>query len=133
MKKILTGILAVVCLFTSVCFFGCKKKGPIPNGSYYMQGEDIFVFTENSIRTTHGLEIEGDTAQFWVSSYVYYKAKIVVKDGEIYFEGYKWRDTLYFFTSCSTKKEGSEDDYKVRYDETEKSITLTLLDISLRG
>lgn len=131
MKKFLTSILAALCLFVSVCFVGCKKTGPLPNGSYgavHSMPDNYFQFTENSIRNSCGWEIMGDTAELWISGYLDYKAKVVEENGKIYFKGYQWVDVLYFLTACSTEKQGSETVYEVVYDETAKSITLTVVE-----
>ena len=55
----------------------------------------------------------------WVSGSCDYKAKIVEKDGKVYFEGYTWKSFL------SSKKRGHETVYVVVYDEEAQTITLT--------
>ena len=104
MKRILKIIcLIVVSIICVGCFFSCDKTGPIPNGYYCSsrEGENIYVRTGDDIRETFGWEIKGDTAQRWTSGSVDYKAKIVERDGKIYFEGYKWKDL--FFDKCKLK------------------------------
>ncbi len=125
MKKLWTIILSALCLCMCVSLVGCKKTCPIPDGNYSCsnQNSDVYVFTENSIRTSYGWIIDGDTAEEWVSSYCNYKAKIVEKDGKLYFEGYTWKEPR--LGSCDTIEFGNNTKYEVVYDETTKSITLT--------
>ncbi len=128
-KKLLTiGFVCLLMLCMSVSLIGCNKTGPIPNGYYRMknQKETVYLFTENDIRDGHGWVIDGDTAEMWVSGSCDYKAKIVEKDGEIYFEGYKYR-TLLDILLCGGKKQGNTDVYQVVYDESERSIFLALV------
>ena len=75
---------------------------------------------ETDIRDFVGWDIEGDEAEYWVSSQINYKAKIVEKDGEIYFEGYKWK-------SITGKECGFTHIYQVAYNEEERSIRLQLV------
>lgn len=124
-KKILTiGLAVLFMLCMSVSLVGCKKTGPIPNGYYSMknQNETVYVFTENDIRDSYGWVIDGDTAEMWVSGSCEYKAKIVEKDGVIYFEGYKWIDLLDILFRGG-KGEGNDGVYLVEYDG-KSSITL---------
>lgn len=51
----------------------------------------------------------------WVSGSCDYKAKIVEKDGVIYFEGYKYR-TLLDILLRGGKQQGNTDVYLVEYD-----------------
>lgn len=128
-KRLLTTLLAVLLMLCmSVSLVGCKKTGPIPNGYYFMrkQNETIYVFTENDIRDSYGWAIDGDTAEEWVSGYCCYKAKIVEKDGEIYFEGYKFK-TLLDILLGDGKPQGNTDVYQVVYNESEQSIFLALV------
>ena len=122
--RIITLFFATILCFC--CFSGCNKMGAIPNGYYCWSsaGENIYEFTESNIRDFFGWEIKGDTAKRWTSSSVDYKAKIVERDGKIYFEGYKWKDSLYSLTSCASQKVGSETIYEVIYNEAEKTIIL---------
>ena len=126
MKKIkklwavVLGALLMLCM--SFGLVGCdEKKGPIPNGGYtIVSGEKMcFAFTEKSVRDPYGWEIEGDIAEEWVSGSCDYKAKIVEKDGKIYFEGYTWKSFL------TSKKRGHETVYEVVYDAEAQTITLT--------
>lgn len=124
MKRILKIIcLIVVSIICVGCFFSCDKTGPIPNGYYCWsrEGENIYVRTGDDIRETFGWEIKGDTAQRWTSGSVDYKAKIVERDGKIYFEGYKWKD-LFF-----TVESGTETIYEVVYNDSETKIVLVLV------
>ncbi len=122
-------ILSLASILCFCSFLGCTKKtSPIPDGLYVWQGdnniyESIYKLTENDIRSSFGWEIKGDTAQRWTSGSVDYKAKIVEKDGEIYFEGYMFRD-IFDVLFRGGKQSGDTKIYRVIYDETEKSITL---------
>ena len=94
MRKITIAVTLFLALIMCFCgLFGCAKTGPIPNGYYCWSsaGENIYEFTESDIREFFGWEIKGDLAQRWTSGSVDYKAKIVERDGKIYFEGYKWK------------------------------------------
>lgn len=121
-KKLWAVVLAVMLMLCmSFGLVGCdEKKGPIPNGNYAVVSVDemLFKFTEKSVRDPYGWEIEGDIAEEWVSGSCDYKAKIVEKDGKIYFEGYTWKSFL------SSKKRGHETVYEVVYDEGAQTITL---------
>lgn len=115
-------VLITLCMVVGLA--GCEKKsGPIPNGDYGLsnQGENVFEYTDNDIRNTYGWEIEGNEAKRWVSSCLDYKAKIVKKEGKIYFEGYKWKDLF------SSREQGYETMYEVVYEEETQTITLTEL------
>lgn len=123
-RKITIVITLFLVLIMCFCgFFGCSKTGPIPNGYYCSsrEGENIYVRTGDDIRETFGWEIKGDTAQRWTSGSVDYKAKIVERDGKIYFEGYKWKD-LFF-----TVESGTETIYEVVYNDSETKIVLVLV------
>ena len=125
-KKLWTiGLAVLLMLCMSISLVGCKKTGPVPSGHYSMisQNEDVYVFTENDIRDSFGWVIDGDTAEEWCSSYCDYKAKIVERDGKIYFEGYKWRDPLDVLLGDGEMR-GNTDVYQVVYNESEQSITL---------
>ncbi|MBQ4269589.1 MAG: hypothetical protein IJB97_08085 [Clostridia bacterium] len=123
-KKLLTiGLAVLLMLCMSVSLVGCKKTGPLPNGHYGMMNSipeeplpDLsFGFTQGDIRDNYGWVIDGDTAEMWVSGSCDYKAKIVEKDGVIYFEGYKYR-TLLDILLRGGKKQGNTDVYLVEYD-----------------
>ena len=121
-------LLSIVCC---VSFFGCAKIGPIPNGFYGWRGdnniyESTYKLTENDVRDSYAIEVKGDEIQRWTSGSVDYKAKIVEKDGETYFEGYKWCD-IWDVLFRGGKKSGTTDIYRVIYDEAEKSMTLILI------
>ena len=127
-KKLLTislSVLLMLCM--SVSLVGCKKTGLIPNGYYSIknQNEDVYVFTENDMRDSYCWVIDGDIAEEWVSSSCNYKAKIVEKDGKIYFEGYKWKD-LFDILFRGGKEQGNTHLYQVVYNEREQSINLLL-------
>lgn len=128
-KKFLTIILSVLLMLCmSLSFVGCKKTGIIPNGYYSMknQNETIYVYTQKDIRDSFGWVIDGDNAEEWVSGSCYYKAKIVEKDGEIYFKGYKFI-TLLDILFGDGKENGNTDVYQVIYNESEQSIFLALV------
>ena len=128
-KKILTiGLAALLMLCMSMSFIGCKKTGIIPNGYYYMknQNETVYIFTENDIRDKYGWVIDGNIAEEWISGSCCYKAKIVEKNGEIYFEGYKWKDLLDILFRGG-KEQGNTRTYQVVYDKSEQSIFLALV------
>ena len=116
---VVLGALLMLCM--SFGLVGCKKTGLIPNGYYSIknQNETVYVFTENDMRDRYCWVIDGDIAEEWVSGSCCYKAKIVEKDGKIYFEGYTWKSFL------SSKKWGHETVYEVVYDEDAQTITLT--------
>jgi hypothetical protein len=126
MKKLLSIILSMVCVFVGVCFSGCEKTGPIPNGKYAdTPSGNISYYTED-----HGVEfyweVKGDEAWHYTSNSLDYKAEIEKgENGEIYFRGYKWKSFL------SSTQIGSETDYVVEYNETEKSITVEILQWSI--
>jgi len=124
-KRLLTiGLAVLLMLCMSISLVGCKKVGPIPNGHYEMVNsipeeplpDFSYGFTQRDIRDSYGWIIDGDTAEEWISGSCNYKAKIVEKDGKIYFEGYEWFDFLYSLTSCSPKYEGNTNVYLVEYD-----------------
>ena len=130
-KKLLTiGLAVLLMLCVSISLVGCKKTGPLPNGHYGMMNSipeeplpDLsFGFTQGDVRDSYGWVIDGDTAERWVSGSCDYKAKIVEKDGEIYFEGYKYR-TLLDILFRGGKQQGNTDVYIVEYDG-KSSITL---------
>ena len=136
-KKLLTiGLAVLLMLCMSISLVGCKKTGPLPNGHYGMMNSipeeplpDLsFGFTQGDIRDSYGLVIDGDTAEMWVSGSCYYKAKIVEKDGEIFFEGYKWKDLLDILFRDG-KEQGNTDVYQVVYSESRQIISLALVAI----
>ena len=123
-KKLLIISLAVLLMLCmSISLVGCKKTGPLPNGHYAMMNSipeeplpDLsFGFTPGDIRRSYGWVIDGDTAEEWVSGSCCYKAKIVEKDGVIYFEGYKWNDLLDILFRGG-KEQGNTGVYLVEYD-----------------
>ena len=125
-KKLLTiGLAVLLMLCMSISLVGCKKAGPIPNGYYSIknQNESVYLFTEKDIRDRYCWVIDGDIAEEWVSGSCDYKAKIVEKDGEIYFEGYKYR-TLLDILLRGGKQQGNTNIYQVVYNESEGSITI---------
>lgn len=114
-----TLILLVLCMIFG--FGGCSKSGPIPDGEYVWRGEEMsntFVLSENEHHNIgYYWDINGNTAQRWVSSYVDYKADIVVENNKIYFNGFKWNDIF------SSTENGSTTRYEVIYNEELKTIT----------
>ena len=126
MKKwisvILSAILSLGVLFS---FSGCKEEvevGPIPNGKYAgLDGE--YVRMKNYEGDLYW-KIEGNNVEQWVSNSLDYKAKIVKKDGKMYFEGYKWVDPLSSFLNCQEVVVGREKTYEVFYDAEKKTITI---------
>ena len=124
MRKFLTIILSALCLLCSFCFTACQK-GPIPNGKYAdTPSGNVSYYTEDDSVEFYW-EIKGDTAKHYTSRALDFKAKIVEKDGYIYFEGYKWKSLF------SSIEMGSEDRYIVEYNETENSITVHSLQYSI--
>ena len=136
-KRFLTIGLAIMLTFCmSISFAGCGEEpvaGPIPNGKYdHYPGSSLrfFVYVEDSRNDTYCF-VEGDDVEFANSEGFYYKAKIVEKDGKIYFEGYKWLDIgsiilKLVFIGERPSLEGSENIYLVEYNAEEKTITLEL-------
>ena len=118
MKKWLAILLGSILLLFS--FSGCEKTGPIPNGCYIfgVADENVFFLYEGdkNVHDPGCWEIEGDHAQRWTSGSIDYKAKIVERNGKIYFEGYKFRILF--------GERGVEHVYGVEYDTIEKSITI---------
>ena len=132
MKKYLKLVIISVIIILGFCNFGCFNQtntGPIPNGNYGWQNDknSVFVFTEDNIKKNYGWVIDGDTAEQWVSGQLCYKAKIVEKNGNIYFEGYKFVEVLYSLLSCAKTEFGTTDVYLVEYDNENKTIMLTLV------
>lgn len=124
-KKLLTiGLAVLLMLCVSISLVGCGKTRLIPNGYYYIknQNETVYVFTENDMRDRYCWVIDGDIAEEWVSGMCCYKAKIVEKDGAIYFEGYKWKELLDILFRGG-KEQGNTGVYLVEYDG-KSSITL---------
>lgn len=125
MKKLWIVLLSAVCLALCAGFAGCKNEGPIPDGNYGFTGAVYtFKYTDGDVKDTYGWIIEGDTVERWVSGSRDYKAKIVRKDGQIIFDGYKYRDFLDILLRGGAQS-GSNHDYTVVYDEIERAITLT--------
>ena len=132
MKKLIKLIILTILMLFLFCSFGCFNQtntGPIPNGNYGWQSDknSVFVFTEDNIKKNYGWVIDGDTAEQWVSSQLCYKAKIVEKDGNIYFEGYIFVEVLSSLLSCAKREFGTTEVYLVEYDNENKTIMLTLV------
>ncbi len=132
MKKYLKLVIISVIIILGFFNFGCFNQtntGPIPNGNYGWQSDknSVFVFTMDNIKKDYGWVIDGDTAEKWVSGQLCYKAKIVKKEGNIYFEGYKFVEVLYSLLSCAKTEFGTTDVYQVAYNESRQSISLTLV------
>ena len=137
MKKFIKiiSLIVVVVTICLVCFVDCDKKTcSIPDGLYGWRGDieddvytSVYKLTENEdVRGFYAIEIDGDIAKRWTSGSVDYKAKIVERDGEIYFEGYKWRD-FWDIIFRDGAESGITDIYKVTYDDVEKSMILIYL------
>ena len=133
MKKFFSNLLCfVMLLLTFFVFAGCKKEkiGPIPNGDYMQTGwgeTQVFRFVEKDDGGDFfGLKIEGDSVAHYESGSLFYRAKIVERDGKIYFEGYKWKMPFYswIYGEC-----GDETVYESIYSETEKTITLIVVKV----
>ncbi len=121
-KKLATILSIFLLIIASLSFSGCsilESKGPIKNGYYYdTLNNGVFIFTESSIRQSSGFEISGNNAEYWISGYIDYKAKIVEKDGKIYFEGYMFKELF------SKYESGHNTIYEVVYNVEDKSIKL---------
>ena len=122
-KKLATILSIFLLIIASLSFLGCsilESKGPIKNGYYYdTLNNGVFIFTESSIRQSSGFEISGNNAEYWISGYIDYKAKIVEKDGKIYFEGYMFKELF------SKYESGHNTIYEVVYNVEDKSIKLS--------
>ena len=129
MKKCISVILSIILsLGVLFSFSGCKEEvevGPIPNGDYIGVDEEFFLVDGQDVNL-QTWRIEGNNAEFWVSSCLEYKAKIVERDGKIYFEGYKWVDYFDYFTSCQKKQQGNEKIYEVLYEAERKCISVDM-------
>ena len=126
MKRLFTiWIVGMLAFCMSISLAGCNKTSVIPEGNYCVSNENnVFSFTEGDIRDAYGWIIKGNTAEQWTSSVCEYKAKIVEKDGQILFDGYRWRNILDLLLGDKDKK-GYEYDFTAVYDEGTRSITLT--------
>ena len=125
MKKSVTILLSTICIIGSINFIGCDKTSVIPEGNYGRTKDNtVFAYTEGDIRNTYGWIIDGNTAEQWTSSQCLYKAKIIEKDGEIIFDGYRWGDFLDVLFG-NKSKQGSDHDYTLIYNEVNQSFTLT--------
>ena len=136
MKKFLKVLsLMLVSLLCFCCLFGCAKAEPtqsghIPNGRYHaVASSNTYVYNESENLRTYW-EIKGDRATFYFDNWLDYKAKIVEKDGIIYFECYKWHDLFLYlgqiFSGEKLEKNGSTNIYLVEYNAEENSITVEL-------
>lgn len=137
-RKIISKILAVMlALCMSVSFVGCGQSesvstGPIPNGRYELQNSkapNYYLYVENESYDFYWV-IEGEDAECWTSGSLDVRAKIVEREGKIYFECYKWDDPLFnlgqLLKGEKPKKIGSTNIYLVEYNAEEKSITVEL-------
>ena len=130
-------------LVSLLCFcslFGCAKEepakiGPIPDGRYeIISSIDTYTYVYGYLENGNGdhyWEILGYEAQYFSSSvFPVQRAKIVEKDGQIYFECYKWNSFFFNFLQKlygkEPKKKGSTDIYLVEYNAEEKTITVEL-------
>ena len=115
----------IVILCAALNFVGCSKSGPIPDGDYVWCGNEMsstFVLSENGHKNIgYYWEINGNTAQRWVSSYVDYKGKIVEENNKIYINGFTWKEIF------SSTEMGSTTSYEIIYNEELKSIKLIIL------
>lgn len=118
-KKLLTiGLAVLLMLCMSVSLGGCSKSELIPNGKYIevtMASSMLFKYAKIS-NSDNYIEIKSDTVRWVMSGTEYYRAKIVEKDNEIYFEGHKWKDM--------GKEYGYTEDYLVKYYAGEQIIGL---------
>lgn len=131
MKKFLKVLsLMLVSLLCFCCLFGCARNesaptGPIPNGKYeFIPSSKTYIYTENENIQDYW-KIKGDRATFYFDNWLDYKAKIVKKDGQIYFECYKWRD-IFDILFRDGAWQGSTNIYLVEYNAEENSITVEL-------
>ena len=136
LKKLLTIWLAVMLTFcVSVSFVACGEEepvlGPIPGGAYYWDNRDkeTYIYAETEISELYW-EIEGDEARLYSSGWLSERAKIVEKDGKIYFESYKWINLVHMVINLiflqGPKREGTTHIYLVEYNAEEKSIKIEL-------
>lgn len=119
-RKVILSILTIIIL--AVGLFGCNS-GAIPNGKYVSINPNVNVFVncDDGANAEYYWEIKGDSAMRYVSGMVDYKAKIIEKDGLVYFEGYTFTDIL------SNVKKGSTAKYLVTYSETQKTIQIQVI------
>ena len=141
LKKLLTIWLAVLLAFCAsvTCFTGCEQSestkpvvGPIPDGTYYWdrnRDKETYIYDETEISELYW-EIEGDEARLYSSGWLSERAKIVEKDGKIYFESYKWINWVHMVINLiflqGPKREGTTHIYLVEYNAEEKSIKIEL-------
>ena len=125
MKKLLTIILsAVMTIGMCFSFVGCKKKGPIPDGCYFAtKDESRYVLIGEENKDGCCWIVEGDYAEFWVSSCLEFKCNILIENDGIYFKGYEWIDVLSTILRGEKYLEGKVFKCRVIYDENEQSIT----------
>ncbi len=129
-RALISFVLAILMIFAIgllCCLFGCLNNGmveigPIPNGTYYWDSHSYNGYTQyintddkTGILTDYYLKINGDSVSQYDSNDLYYKAKIVEREGKIYFEGYKWKDIF--------GEHGYTDIYEIEYDVDTKTIT----------
>ena len=119
-SKVIFSILTIIIL--TACLCGCDSA-IIPNGKYVSinPSDNVFFNRSSDENAEYYWEIKGDNAMRYVSGYVDYKAKIVKKDGLVYFEGYVFTDVL------SNVKMGSIVKYLVEYSQTEKTIQIQVI------
>ena len=118
-------LLLIFCI--GATFVGCKEAEIIPSGKYaevLSSNGTAFLYSENS-NVDFYIEVDGNTVKWVTSNAEWYRAKIVEKAANIYFEGYKWRD-FFDLLFRDGKKQGNTDVYLVVYNKAEKSIALSL-------
>ena len=79
-------LLLIFCI--GATFVGCKEAEIIPNGKYaevLSSNGTAFIYSENS-NVDFYIEVDGNTAKWVTSNAEWYRAKIVEKDGNIYFK-----------------------------------------------
>ena len=137
-KRFLTIGLAIMLTFCiSVSFVACKEEeyvaGPIPDGRYARDsneenGKSTCYYNESVVEFYW--EIVGDNATFTGSGLTSLKAKVVEKDGKIYFECYRWTTIIDIIIDLLFLQkpimQGSEDVYLLEYNAEEKTITVEL-------
>ncbi len=128
-KRIISiGLTFILMLCMSICFVACKGANEIellPNGNYcavYSSSEVKYAYFEEGkkLPTDHYLRIKNNKVIRYVSGFDDYRAKIVEKEGELYFEGYMWKSILW-------GTQGNDNVYEIEYDEETKTIIMTLL------
>ena len=113
-KYVFTLILLQILIFNVACF----STNIIKNGKYYCIDPTNQVFELGEDGGDCYFQIVDNEAISRVSGYIDYKAKIVEIDGEIYFEGYTFKEAM------SNKELGSTDKFHVIYNKKQKSFQI---------